>query len=109
MGCDLMAIQEQPAIDSKQLNTACAVPSFSVPCLSPFLTPWNHGLEPSHFQPLTTPSLPLSLVLFTSGNWKEKKFKPYNFEALGVAPDCGHLHPLLKVRTQFRQIFLEMG
>lgn len=44
-----------------------------------------------------------------SGSWKEKKFKPYNFEALGVAPDCGHLHPLMKVRTQFRQIFLEMG
>uniref|UniRef100_A0AAZ3SLN6 phenylalanine--tRNA ligase n=1 Tax=Oncorhynchus tshawytscha TaxID=74940 RepID=A0AAZ3SLN6_ONCTS len=45
----------------------------------------------------------------TDGSWKEKKFKPYNFEALGVAPDCGHLHPLMKVRTQFRQIFLEMG
>ncbi|XP_055366773.1 phenylalanine--tRNA ligase alpha subunit isoform X1 [Betta splendens] len=43
------------------------------------------------------------------GSWKEKKFKPYNFEAMGVAPDCGHLHPLMKVRTQFRQIFLEMG
>lgn len=28
---------------------------------------------------------------------------------MGVAPDCGHLHPLMKVRTQFRQIFLEMG
>lgn len=49
------------------------------------------------------------LVLCCSGSWKEKKFKPYNFEALGVAPDCGHLHPLMKVRTQFRQIFLEMG
>lgn len=46
---------------------------------------------------------------FFSGSWKEKTFKPYNFEALGVAPDCGHLHPLMKVRTQFRQIFLEMG
>lgn len=49
-----------------------------------------------------------SLNLF-SGSWKEKKFKPYNFEAMGVPPDCGHLHPLMKVRTQFRQIFLEMG
>ena len=56
------------------------------------------------------PSYPLLfLVLCFSGSWKEKKFKPYNFEALGVAPDCGHLHPLMKVRTQFRQIFLEMG
>uniref|UniRef100_A0A8C7QZ38 phenylalanine--tRNA ligase n=1 Tax=Oncorhynchus mykiss TaxID=8022 RepID=A0A8C7QZ38_ONCMY len=48
-------------------------------------------------------------LLSEVGSWKEKKFKPYNFEALGVAPDCGHLHPLMKVRTQFRQIFLEMG
>uniref|UniRef100_A0A8P4PWQ9 Phenylalanine--tRNA ligase alpha subunit n=1 Tax=Dicentrarchus labrax TaxID=13489 RepID=A0A8P4PWQ9_DICLA len=48
-------------------------------------------------------------LLSEVGSWKEKKFKPYNFEAMGVAPDCGHLHPLMKVRTQFRQIFLEMG
>uniref|UniRef100_A0A672FUA4 Phenylalanine--tRNA ligase alpha subunit n=1 Tax=Salarias fasciatus TaxID=181472 RepID=A0A672FUA4_SALFA len=51
----------------------------------------------------------LTPEMIASGSWKEKKFKPYNFEALGVAPDCGHLHPLMKVRTQFRQIFLEMG
>lgn len=24
-------------------------------------------------------------------------------------PACGHLHPLLKVRTQFRKIFTQMG
>lgn len=24
-------------------------------------------------------------------------------------PPCGHLHPLLKVRAEYRQIFLEMG
>ncbi|XP_054616473.1 phenylalanine--tRNA ligase alpha subunit [Dunckerocampus dactyliophorus] len=47
--------------------------------------------------------------MIATGSWKEKKFKPYNFEAMGVAPECGHLHPLMKVRTQFRQIFLEMG
>ena len=41
--------------------------------------------------------------------WKTKTFKDYNFDALGIQPSCGHLHPLMKVRTQFRQIFLEMG
>ncbi|KAG7279696.1 hypothetical protein CRUP_011628, partial [Coryphaenoides rupestris] len=51
----------------------------------------------------------LTPEMIASGSWKEKNFKPYNFEALGVAPESGHLHPLLKVRTQFRQIFLEMG
>ncbi|XP_013887485.1 phenylalanine--tRNA ligase alpha subunit, partial [Austrofundulus limnaeus] len=51
----------------------------------------------------------LTSDMIATGSWKEKKFKPYNFEAMGIAPDCGHLHPLMKVRTQFRQIFLEMG
>lgn len=62
--------------------------------------------------PVSAPTLLLikkKACAFFSGSWKEKTFKPYNFEALGVAPDCGHLHPLMKVRTQFRQIFLEMG
>ncbi|XP_057673214.1 phenylalanine--tRNA ligase alpha subunit [Corythoichthys intestinalis] len=51
----------------------------------------------------------LTPEMIATGSWKEKNFKPYNFNALGVAPDSGHLHPLMKVRTQFRQIFLEMG
>uniref|UniRef100_A0A3B4U022 phenylalanine--tRNA ligase n=1 Tax=Seriola dumerili TaxID=41447 RepID=A0A3B4U022_SERDU len=58
---------------------------------------------------LTKQETELTPEMIATGNWKEKKFKPYNFEAMGVAPDCGHLHPLMKVRTQFRQIFLEMG
>ena len=44
-----------------------------------------------------------------SGSWKSKNFKPYNFQALGIPPSCGHLHPLMKVRAEYRQIFLEMG
>ncbi|XP_026997552.2 phenylalanine--tRNA ligase alpha subunit [Tachysurus fulvidraco] len=58
---------------------------------------------------ITKQETELTPEMISSGSWKEKKFKPYNFEAMGVAPDCGHLHPLMKVRTQFRQIFLEMG
>lgn len=44
-----------------------------------------------------------------SGSWAEKTFKEYNFDALGLMPQGGHLHPLLKVREEYRQIFLEMG
>ncbi|XP_065729551.1 phenylalanine--tRNA ligase alpha subunit isoform X2 [Phocoena phocoena] len=51
----------------------------------------------------------LSPEMISSGSWRDRPFKPYNFSAHGVLPDSGHLHPLLKVRTQFRQIFLEMG
>nr|XP_012229359.1 PREDICTED: probable phenylalanine--tRNA ligase alpha subunit isoform X1 [Linepithema humile] len=51
----------------------------------------------------------LTSDLLTNGSWKNKKFKPYNFEALGAAIQIGSLHPLLKVRHEFRKIFLEMG
>ena len=30
-------------------------------------------------------------------------------QALGLPLPCGHLHPLLKVRSQFRKIFTQMG
>ncbi|KAL8582118.1 hypothetical protein ACOMHN_004038 [Nucella lapillus] len=55
------------------------------------------------------PEVDLTPAMIQSGSWKTKQFKPYNFDALGVPPERGHLHPLLKVRTQYRQIFLEMG
>jgi phenylalanyl-tRNA synthetase alpha chain len=41
--------------------------------------------------------------------WKNVAFKDYNFEADGKSTDGGCLHTLLKVREQFRLIFLEMG
>lgn len=47
--------------------------------------------------------------MLSTGSWKELEFKDYNFDALGLEADAGHLHPLLKVKTEFRQIFLEMG
>lgn len=47
--------------------------------------------------------------MIQSGSWKNSKFKPYNLNALGVDTNSGHLHPLLKVRAEYRQIFLEMG
>jgi len=51
----------------------------------------------------------LTPEMIASGNWRTAQFKPYNFSALGIAPAGGHLHPLLKVRAEYRQIFLEMG
>lgn len=55
------------------------------------------------------PETDLTTEILQSGEWKNKKFKEYNFNSLGVISERGHLHPLLKVREQFRQIFLEMG
>ncbi|XP_020280780.1 phenylalanine--tRNA ligase alpha subunit isoform X1 [Pseudomyrmex gracilis] len=51
----------------------------------------------------------LTSDLLTNNAWKSKKFKPYNFDALGASLQIGHLHTLLKVRHEFRKIFLEMG
>jgi phenylalanyl-tRNA synthetase alpha chain len=53
----------------------------------------------------------LILLLFfvIRGAWKTSTFKKYNFEAEGVPTDGGALHPLLKVREEIRNIFLEMG
>jgi phenylalanyl-tRNA synthetase alpha chain len=44
-----------------------------------------------------------------SGAWKSAHFKKYNFESEGIYPNGGALHPLLKVREEMRNIFLEMG
>ncbi|KAI8579179.1 hypothetical protein K450DRAFT_243140 [Umbelopsis ramanniana AG] len=47
--------------------------------------------------------------MLQSGEWKNANFKKYNFDAVGVAPSGGALHPLMKVRQEFREIFFEMG
>ncbi|KAJ1918444.1 Phenylalanyl-tRNA synthetase, beta subunit, cytoplasmic [Mycoemilia scoparia] len=51
----------------------------------------------------------LTLEMLQSGEWKSLEFKKYNFDAEGIPTAGGHLHPLLKVREEFRQIFFEMG
>lgn len=51
----------------------------------------------------------LSAEMVQSGNWKKVPFKKYNFDAEGTTPTHGALHPLLKVREEFRNIFFEMG
>lgn len=51
----------------------------------------------------------LTSDMIKNRTWKDESFKAYNFEALGLPPQGGYLHPLLKVRTQFRKIFTNMG
>ncbi len=50
----------------------------------------------------------LTPEMIASGSWKDITFKPYNLEALGVHIVRGHL-PLMKFRSEMRQILLEMG
>ena len=51
----------------------------------------------------------LTADMLTNGSWKTAKLKPYNFKAKGAPTPTGALHPLNKVRQEFRSIFFEMG
>ncbi|KAI9801925.1 MAG: Phenylalanyl-tRNA synthetase, beta subunit, cytoplasmic [Piccolia ochrophora] len=51
----------------------------------------------------------LTADMLANGSWKDRPFKPYNFKAQGALAPSGALHPLNKVRHEFRQIFFEMG
>jgi phenylalanyl-tRNA synthetase alpha chain len=51
----------------------------------------------------------LTADMLASGAWEKVTFKPYNFSALGADQKAGALHPLNKVRAEFRQIFFDMG
>ncbi|KAJ7638978.1 phenylalanine-tRNA ligase [Roridomyces roridus] len=55
------------------------------------------------------PETDLTVEMLTSGSWKTSTYKKYNFEAEGAPTAGGALHPLLKVREDIRNIFLEMG
>lgn len=51
----------------------------------------------------------LTAEMLRTGSWRETEFKRPNLNAAGQGSNGGHLHPLLKVRSQFRETLLEMG
>ena len=52
----------------------------------------------------------LTKEMLADGSWKGADFKAYNLvPGAGAPPNGGHLHPLLKVRQQFRETFLQLG
>ncbi len=51
----------------------------------------------------------LTSELLHEDNWEKVKFKKFNYNALGKEVNNGALHPLLRVRTQIREILLEMN
>ncbi|KAF9971470.1 Phenylalanyl-tRNA synthetase, beta subunit, cytoplasmic [Actinomortierella ambigua] len=56
---------------------------------------------------VTKEATDLTVDMLTDGSWKTQSFKKYNFA--GNPPEGGHLHPLMKVREEFRKIFFELG
>lgn len=51
----------------------------------------------------------LTKEMLDSGEWKTTRFREYNFDAAGKEVGGGNLHALMRVRSEFRQILLEMG
>ncbi|KPI88942.1 putative phenylalanyl-tRNA synthetase alpha chain [Leptomonas seymouri] len=51
----------------------------------------------------------LTREMLADGSWRDRQFKEYNFSAQGAEVDGGALHPLLKVRQEFREILMELG
>lgn len=51
----------------------------------------------------------VTVDMIANDSWDKMQFKPYNWNALGKETSTGNLHPLLKVRAQFRGILLELG
>ncbi|KAF0700356.1 Aste57867_9106 [Aphanomyces stellatus] len=51
----------------------------------------------------------LNKDMLDSEEWKTEKFKAYNFNTMGSAVGGGHLHPLMKVRAEFRRVLMDMG
>ena len=51
----------------------------------------------------------LTQEMLQKKTWDSLAFKGANLATMGKELSAGHLHPLLKVRTEFRRILLQMG
>ncbi|KAJ5212243.1 Phenylalanine--tRNA ligase alpha subunit [Penicillium cinerascens] len=64
---------------------------------------------PKYAREIAKEETDLTAEMIANGSWKTTQFKPYNFNAKGAPTPAGALHPLNKVRQEFRHIFFEMG
>ncbi|KZT12766.1 phenylalanine-tRNA ligase [Laetiporus sulphureus 93-53] len=64
---------------------------------------------PAFSTSIVKPETDLTIDMLATGSWKTSTYKKYNFDAEGLPTNGGALHPLLKVRDEIRNIFLEMG
>lgn len=58
---------------------------------------------------LTKLETDLTSDMVSTNAYKDLQFKPYNFNSQGLQMNSGALHPLNKVKEEFRQIFFSMG
>jgi len=93
-----LSAEDFAALKKRALVSKGTIKSVEV-CAGPSFGSWGQKAETD-----------VTHEMLVKGTWKEAVFKPYNLEsATGKAPSGGALHPLMKVRSMFREIFLEMG
>ncbi|AFM98686.1 phenylalanyl-tRNA synthetase subunit alpha [Encephalitozoon hellem ATCC 50504] len=51
----------------------------------------------------------LTSEMILDGTYKGLTFKHYNFNTKGNTPQGGSIHPLMKIREDFKRIFIELG
>jgi phenylalanyl-tRNA synthetase alpha chain len=63
-----------------------------------------------HWAPVRTKAVAdLTKEMLDDGSWESAKLKPVNLKAVGQTVVGGNLHPLLRVRMEFRKILIGMG
>ncbi|OIR58301.1 MAG: phenylalanyl-tRNA synthetase alpha subunit [Amphiamblys sp. WSBS2006] len=60
-------------------------------------------------QEVTQGEKEITKEMLVSREWEKLSFKEYNYDALGKRERKGGLAPLMKMRDEFREIFLQMG
>lgn len=70
---------------------------------------YSLGKGPKFAQQRKKQATELTSEMLASGSWRSEEFKDYNFNAFGAPVTGGNLHPLMKVRSQYRKIFTSMG
>ncbi|KAF2151727.1 hypothetical protein K461DRAFT_226959 [Myriangium duriaei CBS 260.36] len=70
---------------------------------------YNVKKGPKYAKEIPVEVTDLTPEMLENGSWKTANWKPYNFKALGAAQNAGALHPLNKVREEFRKIFFHQG
>ena len=96
---DLLSAKDAQALKKRKLVAQEKIACFSV----------SKGPKFALERKKEATDLTRDMILGDKPKWRDLGFKKYNFNAMAPVPQGGHLHPLLKVRAQFRKIFLRMG
>jgi phenylalanyl-tRNA synthetase alpha chain len=101
----------QEAVSTKKISDTKALADFKKRKLVTIKKVFTYNVRkgPKYAKEMPIEHTDLTADMLMSGDWKTANFKPYNFKALGASPNAGALHPLNKVRKEFRDIFFHLG